>query len=61
MADAYKATGWRISAKLRQRLVSYAKGEGTTAENLANKWLEEKLRIEELKKRDQLGKPILEK
>ncbi len=52
------ATGWRIPAVLRNRLVSWARGEGRNVEDVASDWLEERLLIEEKKKLKSLGKPI---
>jgi hypothetical protein len=51
-------TGWRIPVQLRDRVVSWAKGEGLFAENVAAEWLEERLLKEEKKKMADLGKPI---
>jgi hypothetical protein len=61
MGDTYKPTGWRISVALRKRLTSFAKRNGQSAERLVNTWLEDRLLKEELKEKDQRGKPILEK
>jgi hypothetical protein len=58
MADIHKPTGWRISVELRNRITSWARGENSTAEKIVNRWLEERLLIEETKKLAKLGKPI---
>jgi hypothetical protein len=56
-----KATGWRIPIALRRRLVSWARGEGKTAEGVAAEWLEDRLLLEEKKRIAKLGRPITEK
>ncbi len=53
-----KPTGWRLPVALRDRLVSWAKGESRKAEDVAAEWLEDRLLIEERKKVNSLGKPI---
>lgn len=52
------ATGWRIPAALRKRLVSWARGEGRNVEDVASEWLDERLTKAERKKAAALlGKP----
>ena len=43
---------------LRERIVSWARGEGRNAEDVAAEWLEDRLLTEEKKKAAQLGRPI---
>lgn len=54
--DERKQTGWRIPVKLRDRLASWARGEGRNAEDVAAEWLEDRVTAEEIKKARKLLK-----
>lgn len=53
-----KPTGWRLPVALRDRIASWAKGEGLYAEDVVSEWLEQRLVVEERKKAPKMGRPL---